>query len=242
MLFLFSLARTVIDTSVMPRIVVGGIILLEPTTVLTNLVMASVSWWAWHKLKARASENRVFYFARLFFLFIAIGTLVGGVIGHALLTYTGIWGKIPGWYICMAGVAMLERAAIYHGQLYMRPSIGRFFSVFNYFEITFFMLLSVITFDFLFVEMHAFYGLFIVVFCFALYVYRHSKDQALRHLFIATVWGLIAALCHALKWSVSDYFNYNDISHIFMTFSVYWYYLAYKNMGISLTGHGSKLK
>jgi MFS family permease len=239
-MFLFSLARTVLDTSAMTSMQIGGIVILEPVTVLTNFVMAAVSWWAAWKLKSRVKEDRIFYFARLFFLFIAIGTLAGGVIGHALLHYTGIWGKIPGWYICMAGVAMLERAAIYQGQLYMRPSIGRFFSIFNYFEIATFMILSVITFDFLFVEMHAFYGLFIVVFCFALYIYVHSKDKAFTNLFIATGWGLIAALCHAMKWSLDRNFNYNDISHIFMTLSVYWYYKAYINLGPSINGHGSR--
>ncbi len=241
-MILFHIARSAIDTSIMPSIRIWDIIILEPITVLTNLIIAITAWWAASRLKKQGSNEKVLYYARLFFLWIAMGTFVGGVVGHALLHYTGIWGKIPGWYISMVGVAMLERSAIIHGRLYMRPGLGRFFSKFNYFEIAVFMLLSILTFNFLFVEIHAFYGLFVVVFCFALYVYQQSKDKALIHVFVATFWGLLAALCHAMKWSLHTYFNYNDISHIFMTISVVYYYKGYSQLGKSLKGHGSRLK
>ena len=57
----------------------------------------------------------------------------------------------------------------------------------------------------------------------------------------ATFWGLLAALCHAMKWSIHTHFNYNDISHIFMTISVIYYYKGYSKLDKSLIGHGSRL-
>ena len=240
-MILFHIARSVIDTTTMPGIRIWGILILEPITVLTNLILALTSLWAAYHLKRVGNKGRVLHFARLFFIWIAIGTFVGGVVGHALLHYTGIWGKIPGWYISMVGVAMLERAAIIQGRLYMKPGIGRFFSVFNYVEIAIFMVLSILTFNFLFVEIHAFYGLFVVVFCFSLYVFLQSKDKAVINIFVATFCGLLAALCHAMKWSIHTHFNYNDISHIFMTISVIYYYKGYSKLDKSLIGHGSRL-
>ena len=60
-----------------------------------------------------------------------IATIVGGVVGHAFLYATGMYGKIPGWYLSMAAVAFFERAAIRHGRKILPYSIGRFFSVVN---------------------------------------------------------------------------------------------------------------
>lgn len=204
-----------------------GITILEPFTVLTNLMIAVACFYAYRQLKKKKlTESKTQLYISYFFLCMGFATVIGGVVGHAFLYITGLYGKIPGWYISMAGVAFFERAAIAHGRPYMNKKVGRFFSVFNYVEILTFMTLSFIRLKFVFVEFHAFYGLFIVVFCFEIYVFFKTKDPSFKYLLIATCFGFLAALCHALQFEFSKWFNYNDVSHLAMIVAILYYYQA----------------
>ncbi len=217
-----------IDISRMPGIEWFGIIILEPSTVLTNLIIAAVCFFAYKRLKQtqRTQFSLVHRYISLFFLLMGVATIAGGVIGHAFLYATGMYGKIPGWYLGMAAVAFFERAAIRHGRTVMPYAVGRFFSILNYIEILTFMFLSLYTLNFMFVILHAIYGLFVVVFCFMFYMYIKTKDPALVNIFIATAWGIAAMLCHAFQPGINQWFNYNDVSHLAMTAAIYYYYKA----------------
>ncbi|MEQ1796323.1 MAG: hypothetical protein ABL872_00155 [Lacibacter sp.] len=209
----------------MPRIHLFGITILEPFTVLTNLLIALACFYAYYGLKKRGlNQSFTHRYIGYFFLLIGWATIIGGVIGHAFLYATGLYGKIPGWYISMAGVAAFERAVISHSRPLMNKNVGRFFSVLNIFEILTFMTLSLVKLDFLYVELHATYGLVVVVFSFELYVYLKTKEKAFQYLLYATAAGVGAILCHALKLSLNRWFNYNDISHLFMAVSILFYY------------------
>ncbi len=217
--------ETISKLTDMPRAYLFGITILEPFTVLTNLLIALACFYAYYGLKKRKLNISFTHrYIGYFFLLIGCATIIGGVVGHAFLYATGFYGKIPGWYISMAGVAAFERAVISHSRPLMNKNIGRFFSVLNIFEILTFMILSLVKLDFLYVELHATYGLVVVVFSFELYVYLKTKEKAFKYLLYATAAGVGAILCHALKLSLNRWFNYNDISHLFMAVSILFYY------------------
>ena len=224
-----------IDFTNMPYWHLFGIKILEPFTVLTNLFIAAACFYAYRNLQAKGLTQTVPHrLMKLFFLLMGISTIIGGVIGHALLYKTGMYGKIPGWYIGMAAVAVFERATIIHSRPMMNKNIGQFFSWFNYAEILTFMILSLITLRFTFVIMHAMYGLLVVVFSFELYVYSKTKDPALKHIFYATAWGFVALLCHAYQLSVHYWFNYNDVSHLAMIAAILHYHKAAVGMQVEI--------
>lgn len=224
-----------IDFSNMPYMHLYGIKILEPFTVLTNLFIAAACFYAYRNLHVKGlTQTAPHRLMKLFFLLMGISTIVGGVVGHAFLYKTGMYGKIPGWYIGMAAVAVFERAAIIHSRPYMNKNIGQFFSWFNYAEILTFMILSLITLRFTFVIMHAMYGLLVVVFCFELYVYSKTKDVALKHIFYATAWGFAALICHAMQLNIHYWFNYNDVSHLAMIAAILHYYKAALRMQVNV--------
>jgi len=219
--------KPVTDFSKMPSVEWFGVTILEPFTVLTNLLIAAVCFYAyWNLKKKKLTVTKPQLFTSYFFLLIGIATITGGVIGHAFLYATGLYGKIPGWYIGMAGVAIFERAAIAHASFYMNKKLQKFFSVLNYFEILTFMSLSIIKLNFVFVELHCFYGLFIVVFCFEAFVYSKTKESSFKYIAIATFFGFLAVFCHTFRFSFDKWFNYNDISHLAMVFAIIFYYKA----------------
>lgn len=219
--------KMVTDFSGMPSVNWFGVTILEPSTVLTNLIIAAVCFYAYRNLKKKKlTVTRTQRFMSYYFLLIGVSTIIGGVFGHAFLYATGSYGKIPAWYIGMAGVALFERAAIAHGSPYMNKKVWQFFSVLNYIEVIILMMLSLIYLNFGFVILHCFYGLFIVVFCFEAFVYRKTKDPSFKYLAIATIFGFLAVICHAFQLSVNKWFNYNDVSHLAMTAAIIFYYKA----------------
>ncbi len=207
-----------------------GITILEPSTVISSLMMTVVCIYAFVHLSKLKREHRMYTQLQYFFLFMGLATAIGGILGHGLIYITGMRGKIPGWFASMIAVALFERAAIWHIKPLLSKKAGTFLGYLNYVELSIFFVLTFVTLKFVIVEIHAFYGLFLMLFSIEVYVYRKKKDPGSKYIFIATALGAVSAGIHALKFSFSPWFNYNDISHISMGASIYYYYLGAKNM------------
>ncbi|MFZ5552116.1 MAG: DUF6962 family protein [Bacteroidota bacterium] len=216
----------------LPHINVFGVIILEPFTVLTDLLIAAVCFWAYFKLKKEKYNDRVHRFFRMFLIGMGVATTIGGVLGHGFIYIWGKEAKIPGWYVSMFAIAMFERAAIMHSRPLMKKLVGDFFAILNIVELLTFMTLAYITVEFIYVEIHAVYGLFIVVFSFELYVYYKTREKACLYLFTGTLLAAIAALSHGMRIAVNEWFNHNDVSHVLMAGGMYYYYLYGKHLKI----------
>jgi len=213
-----------IDFSKVHQIQVFGITILEPSTVITSLMMTVVCLYAFFQLNKLGRAHRMYKQIQYFFLFMGLATAIGGVLGHGFLYLTGMRGKIPGWFASMIAVALFERAAIWHVKPLLARKSGLFLGWLNYVELTIFFVLTFVTLKFLIVEIHAVYGLFLMLFMIELYVYKKKKDPGSKYIFIATALGAVSAGLHALKFSFGPWFNYNDISHISMGASIWYYY------------------
>ncbi|WP_353721322.1 hypothetical protein [Dyadobacter sp. 676] len=220
----------VIDFSKVHQIKLFGITVMEPSTVLTSLVMTAVCIYAFFHLNKLGRAHRMYKQIQYFFLFMAIATAIGGVLGHGFLYLTGMRGKIPGWFASMIAVALFERAAIWHIKPLLHHRNGLILGWLNYVELVIFFALTFITLDFRIVEIHAFYGLFLMLFMIEIYVYKKKKDPGSKNIFIATLMGAVAAGFHALKFSFGPWFNYNDIAHIPMSLSIWFYYQGARHM------------
>ena len=78
--------------------------LFEPVTVLTDLLVSGVCFYAFHKLgkTPKSSEpDVVCTLFRYYFLAMGIATLYEGIIGHGFLYLFGFKWKLPGWIISM---------------------------------------------------------------------------------------------------------------------------------------------
>jgi hypothetical protein len=208
-----------------PSIEILGLRIDEPITTLTDLLVAAVCFFAYRKLhKAKSKEISVFYF-KYFFLTMAISTTLGGLMGHAFLYAFGFIWKTPGWIIGMLSVAFMERAAIMQARYVMRPNVSSFFAFMNILELAVFIFIAFFTLNFFYVEVHAFYGL-LVVFLFELFIFRKDRNASCRLI----LWGIFvsafAAIVHMSKLSPHVWFNYIDLSHVFMAAGSYLFYLG----------------
>lgn len=217
---------------IQPDIYPWGVRIAEPVTSLTALAIAVICWYAWRRLSRLERKSDVILLIRGFFLLMALATLCGGIIGHAFLyKFTFAW-KVPGWVLSMLSIAALERAAILHAKPLMPPFWGRFFSVLNIVELCIFLYLALSTLNFHFVEVHAGYGLLIVVGLFEGYVYRKKRDPGSRLILLAIPLAAVAAAAHLAKFSFSVWFTFFDIGHVLMCICAWSMMLGAERMGI----------
>ena len=215
-----------------PDITLWGLRIAEPVTSLTALMIAVVCWYAWRRLDFPGRKSDVTLLIRGFFLLMALATLWGGIMGHAFLYRFSFAWKLPGWALSMLSIAALERAAILHARPLMPPFWGRFFSIFNFVELGIFLYLAFSTLNFHFVEMHAGYGLLIVVGLFEGYVYRKKRDAGSRLILLAIPLAAVAAVAHVAKFSFSVWFTFFDIGHILMCLCAWMMMLGAERMTI----------
>lgn len=202
-----------------------GITLHEPVTVLTDLLVTAVCWYAFWKLRNHPAGRLRFLF-RAYFLSMGLATAYGGIIGHGFIVQLGFVWKVPGWVISMFSVALLERAAIFHAQPLLQPKVGRFFAVLNLVELFSLITIALITLNFFFVEAHAAYGLLVVVFSFEFYIYYKTKHSGSQFMLFAVAVAAIAALVHLNEIAPHRWFNHLDLSHVIMAVSSWLFYLS----------------
>lgn len=199
--------------------------MLEPMATLTDLLVAGVCLYAFIQLHRRGSREKSVIYFKYFFLCMAVSTTLGGIIGHGFLYAFGFAWKLPGWVVGMSSVAFMERAAIKQARGVMRHSINDFLAWMNLIELAGFIFIAFYTLNFFFVEIHAAYGL-LVVFFLESFVYQKKKDRESRFILFGVAVSALAAFVHIAKFSIHTWFNYIDLSHVFMAIGSYLFYLG----------------
>lgn len=207
-----------------PSIYISGIRVDEPVTVLTDLLVSAVCFYAFVKLLNHPVKTRTLLFLRYYFLLMCLATLFGGLVGHAFLYALSFAWKLPGWIISMFSVAFIERSAIEYARLHIKTSAGNFFSVLNIVELVTIITITMSTLHFKWVEFHSGYGLLGVVLPFHVYMYLKTKDKGSLLMMLAVGIASLAALIFMTKFSIHAWFNYLDFSHVVMAIGAYVFY------------------
>jgi len=207
-----------------PTIFLGELRIDEPVTSFTDLVVASICFYAFFKLRKTGHTGTFYQQLLYFFLLLGISTALGGLMGHAFNYALNTYWKLPYWIISMVGIALLERSAISYCQDIISARLIKVFKWINWIELLAFTAIAIGTQEFIYVIGHSTYGLLVVVTSFHLYAYLKTKSKG-SQLFLkgAVLCGLGAAV-FLLKLSISPWFNHIDLSHVFMAASGYYYY------------------
>jgi len=241
---------------IQPSIDILGIQIDEPVTTFTDLMVSAVCFYAFIKLSRIPVHNKVHLYLRYYFLSMGIATTIGGLIGHGFLylfntqwhspdifvrALSHIFGenllknianpwKLPGWLTSMFSIMLVERASIEYARPLIKPKLGNIFAWVNIIELTTFVIITFLTLNFFFVEVHSAYGLLVVVTSFNLIVYIKTKSKGSKLFLIAVGFSALGALFFMNKWGLSIWFNHFDISHVLMTISAYFFYLGAKKI------------
>ncbi len=203
-----------------------GLKISEPVTSVTDLLVSAVCLYAFlnlRKLKSNVPAIKLFGY---YFLTLSISTAYGGLINHAFLHLLSFTWKVPAWILSMISVALIERAAIFHAQPFLKRNTGRFFAFLNIVELITLISIVLFTLNFFFVEVHAGYGLLAIVFSFEFFIYRKTKKESSRWLLIAVGVSGVAAIVHLGQITPHIWFNHLDLTHVLMAIASYLYFIG----------------
>jgi len=151
---------------------------------------------------------------------------LGGIIGHAFLyAFTFHW-KLPGWIMSMISIMFVERAAIEHTRIWLKPALVKVFGVINILEFITFLTLTITTLDFFFVEFHSGYGLMFVVLSLEGFLFLKTKNTAGKYMLAGVGFAALAAVFFMTKISPHQWFNYLCVSHVLMAIAATFFYLG----------------
>ena len=163
---------------------------------------------------------------------------MGGIIDHAFLYVFSFEWKVRAWIISMIAIALAERAAIMHTREFMHHHLSKFFIILNLAELITFMFIAIYTLRFISVEIHAMYGLLVVVFSFTGYIYLRTRDHNSKMVLWCVFLAALAAGAHIGQVTIHKWLNYFDLAHVLMAISCGVLYKAVKVMVPELSRHG----
>lgn len=211
-----------------------GLRIDEPVVTITDLLVSAVCFFSAYKIHRTGKTERTFLYFKLYFLFMGIATMLGGVIGHAFLYAFSFNWKLPGWITSMIAIMFVERAAIEHTRIWLKPAVIKVLGIVNIIEFLTFLTLTIITLDFFFVEFHSGYGLMFVVLSLEGYLFIKTKNAASKFILIGNAFAAIAALFFMTKLSPHVWFDYLCMSHVFMAIAAYFFYMGASRIDMTL--------
>ena len=223
--------RVDVTKIIQPGIEIGGILLMEPVTVITNLSISIMCFYAYWKMGKDKVEGNSLIFLKYYFLTMGLATTWGGFIGHGFLYLLDDRWKLGGWIISMISVALIERSAISYANRLVSEKLGKAFLLMNVIELIILMFLVISSVHFKYVEIHSAYGFIIVVFGFHVFVYSKTRDLGSLEMIFATISLLIAVYIFNKPIIIHTFFNHRDLAHIFMLIGAYFQYRSYLKLG-----------
>jgi hypothetical protein len=198
------------------EIEVGGVIIRDPVTALTNIGIFAAGLVCFLRLKKKKLQFPIRFWI-YFFLLVGVSSLVG-VIVHGFSYYTPpdvhfkIWwtmGVIQGAGITLAQFGFTSNVLTRFRMLVISLVTLQFgvFAVMLYVKGTFDV-----------AKIHVAIGLVPIM---IYYMYKGFKGLK-AEILVATgiIISTLTAIVHSLKLSISQWFNYNDIAHILIITSL----------------------
>ena len=160
---------------------------------------------------------------RSYFLLMGSATVLGGFFGHAFFYAFGLPFKIPGWSLSMCAVTLLPLASLPIAKPWLGSGSTTPLSILLITELLAMMVLSIVTVNFKWVEIHSTIAL-VTLFFLHSYVFVMTKSTGSLMFVLAVMVISLSAVVFTTKISLGPWFNHLDISHVFMAAGTYLFY------------------
>lgn len=205
------------DVILNPTLWIGSFEWREPITTLTDLLTAFVCFYAFFKFKNYTGNKSIsFSYYQYYFLFFALGMASAAWFGHGLQAYVGFNWKIIGWVMSATGFLLLEIGSLNELKSHLPERLSNGFKIIFYVQYIVFVGLMILTKDFVIPQVNSTLSLILVVLPLQVYAYSKNKNKAHALVFGAILYGAIPGLVYNNQISLSNWFNYHDISHVLM--------------------------
>lgn len=200
-----------------------GLRILEPVTSLTDLITATVCFWAYSRLRALERPEVEHRFLRLYFFLMGAAVTFSAFIGHAFLyAFSPAW-KMIGWTCSSLAILLAELSSLQA----IRPALSsgwvqRWRGLFVLQWLVFMgLIINPATRSFEMVKLNSSLGLAGFVLTFQGFHYWRSREDGRLLLMLGIALGIFPAIIYSNEISLHRWFNYHDISHVLMAIDMY---------------------
>lgn len=206
---------------IQPDIEFLGLRIMEPMTMITNILITVVCFYAYYRLRKTGKKGDVILLMQYHFLAMGLACLLSGIFSHGFTYYFSESWKLMGWYFSIASIACLERASIRYALPLMNARVGKFLLWANIIEWIFVVIITTLTIRFKCVELHSAFGFVIVILPLHIFIYKKTRDIGSRYIFYAI--GVLVVTIAVFRFSIAlhTYFNHRDLAHLLMAIAVY---------------------
>ncbi len=222
-----------------PSIRVFGLLILEPVTTLTDLLVSAVCFYAFTRLYLKHNKETHLKLFTGFFFSMGFATAFGGLIGHGFMYAFSFAWKLPAWLTSMVAISLLERASIEFAKPLLKKRFRIFMDWANIVELIIFLVLTFSSLNFFFVEVHSAFGLLIINTPLHIYIYLRRKNTGSIWMLTAIGFAMLSAIIFMNEIAISKWFNHFDISHSLMAIGAYFFYRAGLSLQLQKGGRDS---
>ena len=211
--------------------------ILEPNALVTDTLMALISLYLGHLLYKKHFNTRFSSRWFHFFILFGISSFLGGL-GHALFHYFGAMGKMPNWITGIVAIYLIERAMAAE---IIKDDFRKKYENFIFYKmilvfVAFIWVISTQAIDqkpelgFLPVAIHTFVGVFTSAGIIG-YSLSKTKYEAFKYFYWGVAIILPSAFFFLMKINPVNWFDKNDVSHLFITAGIVFFYLGASKVG-----------
>ena len=208
-----------IPTYIQPSIEVWNIRIDEPITAFTDLLLAAICFYAFFRIRQQDQAGRIQWYFKNYFLTLGLGSLFGGLIGHAFLYSFAPQWKLVSWVFILFSPALMALALLELAKPLLKPVYARLANRINLFVFAVALFFTIWTMAFSPVKYYDIFGMLIVVGSLSFYIFQKTGNKGTVRFMAAVGLGLISVFVFSYEWGFSPWFNHNDISHIILSFS-----------------------
>ena len=209
---------------IQPSIEVLNIRIDEPVTTATDILLATLCFYAFAKIRQLESKGRIKWCLKYYFLTLGLGALFGGILGHGFLYNLNPYWKLVSWIFILLSVALIAHALLELAKPLIRPGFVKLIFRFNMLVLALALFFTIWTLAFSPVKYFTIYGLLIVVGSLSIYIFLKTGSRGIVRFLIATGLSIIPALVFSFEWGFSPWFNHNDISHVILAGIAFLFY------------------
>ncbi len=197
-----------------------GLHILEPVTVLTDILLSIFCIYFYNKLNFQGNQALLGKYWRLFFLFIGLATFIGAI-AHGFKSYFSeevyyfVWmtmnvSSIPSSYYLLK--ATIELSEFTDEQ---KAKLTRI----SFFAMLLLTIFTMLLNNFVLIKINA-----AIVIILALIRHYHTYKKGYSgsgYIVAGFAFSLSSVVVHSAQLSISEWFNFKDISHVIMNISLY---------------------
>lgn len=210
-----------------PSIYIGQLLVEQPMTTLTNIIVASYCFYIFLQLIRYPNMDKYTWLWCGYFLLMGLSTLLGGIFTHGFMyAFTDLW-KLPGWVCSILAIFALSMINLFLIKSLISNGWWKLFLGFSILEmgVIFYCLWHDI--QFMYVGIHTAIGMLLYVLGISIYSYFKRQKRPLHlHLISAVLATIAATFVFVGEWGIHHWFNHVDVSHVFLYVGNYYLFQA----------------